>query len=334
MTRARLVLMTSLLVSAACGAPAPAEQHPVAPPAPVVAPVAAPTSTAAPDPPAAPPPLVVRFHREVEAKVISIALERPPHAAALGADAAWIHDARGWREGRLPASARRGPRPALSVFYGRDDRIRVVGSRPGGAVYLRWLPSGFSAAGKEIGKLADLKGALVAVLGTADPEIVCRPGDICIVKRRTGWTMMAAPADIARVTLGDGVGWAVAGRRLLRLGAGWESAGAEGTWSAADALFATRDRAWIVETDGGRIHAFDGAAWSVAASPIDRPRALWGARPDALWLAGEGGLAFFDGRVWRRVADAPAPLAAVAGRSADDVWIGGDPGLFRIERGE
>jgi hypothetical protein len=259
-----------------------------------------------------------------------MALEHPPHAAALSVDAAWIHDARGWHAERLPPSAR----GSLSVFYGRDDRIRVVGSRPGGAVYLRWLPAGFRAAGAEIGKLADLKGNLVAVLGTADPEIVCRPGDICYVKRRSGWTTIAAPADIVRVTLGDGVGWAVAGKRLLRLGARWEEAGPEGAWKSADGLFATRERAFVVDSAEGRIHTLEGGSWRVIPSPIDRPRALWGAREDALWLAGDGGLAFFDGRAWRRVEGAPAPLAAVSGRSADDVWIGGERGLFRVERAE
>jgi hypothetical protein len=61
------------------------------------------------------------------------------------------------------------------------------------------------------------------------------------------------------------------------------------------------------------------------------PRALWGARPDARWLAGGGGRAVFDGTAWRRVADAPAPLTAVGGRGDGDVWIGGKRGLYRIE---
>ena len=66
-------------------------------------------------------------------------------------------------------------------------------------------------------------------------------------------------------------------------------------------------------------------------SPVTRPRAIWGARPDALWLAGEGGLACFDGKAWRQVPTAPAPLAAVAGRGADEVWVGGERGLYRVE---
>jgi hypothetical protein len=274
------------------------------------------------------------LRREIEAPVTAIALEEPPHAAALGAEAVWVHDARGWRAERLPPSARAAQGSAISLFYGRDNRVRVTGSRlvdgaPRG-VYLRWLPSGFRLERAEIGRLAALTGPLVAVLGTADPEIVCQPGDVCLVKRRSGWATIPAPADVSRVALGEGVGWAVAGRQLFRLGGAWESAGPPGTWSQADALFATRDRAWVVETAAARVHAFAGGAWTVTPSPITGPRALWGARADALWLAGDGGLAFFDGASWRRATDAP-PLLAVLGRSERDVWAGGPRGLYRVE---
>jgi hypothetical protein len=303
----------------------------------------APALAGAPPPraePAAAPPeekrIAARFHRELEAEVRFLALEKPPHAAALGAEEVWIHDARGWRKERLPPSARAAAGSDLALFYGRDDRVRIIGSRlEGGAprgVYQRLLPTGFRVERSEIGRFAGLTGPLVSVLGTADPEIVCQPDDACLVKRRSGWTTIGSPADLTRVTLGEGVGWAVAGRQLLRLGAGWEPAGTLGTWARADALFATRDRAWVVETGAACVHAFDGATWTAAPSPIAGPRALWGARADALWLAGEGGLAFFDGSSWRRVNEAPAPLAAVLGRGEADVWVGGAKGLHRVER--
>ena len=281
-------------------------------------------------------PLAVTFRREVAEAVTAIALETPPHAAALGADRVFLHDARGWRSELLPAAVRPGPTLDLSLFYGRDDRVRLIGTRAGTGgpegVYLRWLPAGFRKDKGEIGRLAAPRGALVAVLGTADPEIVCRPGEVCLVKRRSGWTTIEAPGDLRRVVLGGGVGWAVAGRSLLRLGDdGWKAVGAPGSWQSADSLFATRDRAWIVETGEGRLHAFDGASWSVTPSPLARPHALWGATESALWLAADEGLACFDGTTWRRALDAPKPLAVVAGRSKDDVWVGGAGGLFRIE---
>ncbi len=149
------------------------------------------------------------------------------------------------------------------------------------------------------------------------------------------WIRMPLPFSLANINLWairDGEGWAIAGTQLLRLGERWEPVGAPGEWRVADALFATRDRAWVVETAAGLVHRFDGAAWHATASVIARPRALWGARPDALWLAGDGGLAYFDGGGWQRVVGAPTPLTAVGGRGADEVWIGGEGGLFRVER--
>lgn len=303
----------------------------------VTAPTPEPSSSAAtaasPEPVAT---LSVGFREEIDAPVLAIALEHPPLVAALSRDRLFVHDAKGWRSEALPRSIGPGPEQALAIFYGRDDRIRVIGTRtdhdkPEG-VYLRLLPAGFKIERSEIGRLGDLRGAFVAVLGTADPEIVCRPGDVCLVKRRSGWTTIAAPADIHRVVLGEGEGWAVAGKQLLHLEAkSFEPVGPVGSWQTADALFATRDRAWVVETGASRIHAYANGAWHVEPSPIRGPRALWGASADALWLAGDGGLAFFDGQSWRPASSAPAPLSVVLGRSADDVWVGGEHGLFHVE---
>lgn len=293
-----------------------------------MAPSAAPSA-----PPPPPPGIRVTLQREVEAPVTALALEVPPHAAALGRDAAFIHDARGWRKADLPASVASDVPPGLQIFYGRDNRVRVVGTRvKGGAaatIYLRWKPGGFIPGAAEAGRLGNGDGAFVAVLGTRDPEIVCRPTATCILKRRTGWTVIPAPADIERVTLGDDVGWGVGGQTLYRLAEAFRPAGERGAWKQADHLFALRDRAWVIETETARIHVFDGSAWHVIPSPIPRPRAMWGASASALWLVGDG-IAFFDGTSWRVAPEAPGPFTAVLGRSADDVWIGGNDGVFRV----
>ena len=323
--------------------PSAAVAPPPAPSATVESPPVAVSSAAAassaPVASVAPPPAQVAatFHRELADPVSAIALETPPHAAALGSDRVFLHDARGWRSEVLPKNARPGPSLDLSLFYGRDNRVRLIGTHAGKSgpegVYLRWLPAGFKREKAEIGRLSDPHGAIVAVLGTAEPEIVCRPGDVCLIKRRSGWASVKAPPDIQRVVLGGGVGWAVAGQTLLRLGAdAWEPVGAKGSWQSADALFATREKAWILETSAGLIHTFGAAAWTITTAPLAHPRAIWGATENALWLVGDEGLAFFDGALWRPVPGAPAPLASVIGRSADDVWIGGSGGLFRVER--
>jgi hypothetical protein len=285
-----------------------------------------------------PPPLSIRLHREIEAPTTALALEAPPHAAALGGDAVWIHDARGWRREALPGSALRAPAPRLDVFYGRDDRVRVVGTRgplPSDAsVYLRWKPGGFVSGRGEIGRFADLRGGLVSVLGTKDPEIVCRPGDQCIVKRRTGWTFVPAPPAVERVVLGGDVGWALGGDTVYRLGDAFRAAGPAGSWAHADDLFALPDRAWVIETATSRVHALEGApgearAWRVTPAPIPHPRAMWGTSPSALWLVGDG-IAYFDGARWSVAADA-GTFAVVAGRGADDLWVAGPSGVYRVE---
>lgn len=307
---------------------APAAPEPAKPPA---------ASAASPSPPVAPPPpaLTVKLVREVEAPIRAIALDAPPHAAALGEDAAFIHDARGWRTTKLPPSVTQDRPARLDIFYGRDDRVRVVGTRAGAggstSIYLRWKPEGFISGAREIGRLSRGDGAIVAILGTKDPEIVCRPGGLCIVKRRSGWTMSPAPAEIERVTLGDDVGWGVGGPTFYRLGNGMEPLSQRGTWGRADALFALRDRAYVIETEAAKIHVWEAGEVRIMPSPIPRPRAMWGASASALWLVGDG-VAFFDGASWR-VANPPGgPFAAALGRGEGDVWIGGKGGLFRVER--
>jgi len=341
-------LCTIAALAAACGAPEVATPRAsTRDPSPASdAGRAAPSSSeveAPPAPPGAPSqdeaplsaPLTVTFRRVLDAAVSAIALERPPHAAALGAASIWVHDAKGWRAEPLPASARPARGVDVAIFYGRDHRVRVMGTRTSGGepqgVYLRWLPGGFRADSGEIGKLASPKGGLLGVLGIDDPEIVCRPGDICIIKRVSGWTMIAAPEDLRRVALGAGVGWGIAGRKLVRLGGAWEVVGPPGAWEAEGGLFATKDRAWVIETTRGRIHLFDGATWQVLASPLANPRGGSATSAESVWLVGDGGLAHFNGKVWRVAKDAPGPLAAIATRGDQDVWVGGARGLFHVE---
>ncbi|MFT3765585.1 MAG: hypothetical protein QM820_08735 [Minicystis sp.] len=341
----RLVVFVLVLAVAACSSapPAPPPIAPAAPPKAAPPPstaTAAVSASAAPSaapsaPPAAPPvpTFSVKLQREIEAPVTALALDAPPHAAALGQDAAWIHDAKGWRSVKLPDAVVKDRPAGLRIFYGRDDRVRVVGTRTTergpSMIYLRDKPRGFIPGAHEAGRLSNGDGAIVTILGTKDPEIVCRPAALCIIKRRSGWTMIPAPADIAQVTLGDDVGWGVGDKTLYRLGDRFQAIGKPGAWQRADDLFALRDRAYVVETDAARIHAFDGKEWQVTPSPIPHPRAMWGASASALWLVGDG-IAFFDGKEWRVVADVIGPFTAVLGRSADDVWIGGASGVFRV----
>jgi hypothetical protein len=309
----------------------------------VAPPAQAPTASTAPRPADAAPPsrtasprvatIHVRATRLVEDEIVAIAVDREPLLAAVGPRAAWVSKPRGFEAHPLPKSALADPPPRLSIFFGRDDRIRVVGTRgsAGPAEYLRLLDAGYKVEKKEIGKLGDLKGGLEAVLGTADPEIVCRPDDECLVKSVRGWLTVATPPQLARVALGQGTGWAVGGRRIYRLGKGWEDAGVEGAWQSVDGLFGLSDRVYVLERSAGALHELAKGALRTFASPITGPRGLWGASADDLWLVGDGGLAHYDGGSWSVAEGAPSPLVAVLGRDATHVWVGGPGGLFRIE---
>ena len=82
-------------------------------------------------------------------------------------------------------------------------------------LYYRWKGNWRAKAG-EIGRLDGGKpAALFGILGHDDPEVVCKLGDICIIKRLTGWTMVPVPAAIHRVAIASGKAYAVGPRSGL-----------------------------------------------------------------------------------------------------------------------
>lgn len=276
--------------------------------------------------------------RELERPITHLALDKPPHAAALTTGAVMVHTAKGWREEPLPPQVRDAEGLVLSVFFGRDYRVRVVGTLQGKSgvesVYLRALPGGLRPAPDEIGQLGGTRsGALIAVLGTADPELVCRPSAICLVKRLSGWARLPAPPDLTHVAIADEKGFAIAGKQLLRAEREWVPVGPPGPWEALGGSFVVGESVFALEPGTRMLHELRGDRWHSTPSPVGVPRALWGAAADALWIVGDEGIAHFDGRAWRPVAGAPTQVHAVLGRSRDDVWFGGASGLYRLASG-
>jgi hypothetical protein len=264
----------------------------------------------------------------------ALALDREPYVAALGDDAVTVFDKRGSHREPLPA-ALRGASVSLGVFFGRDYRVRVAGTAhtPQGdeVRYYRSLAAGLTPALDELGPLGKRGGpGLVALLGTVDPEIVCRPGQSCLLKRVSGWQKASSPAGLTRVGLSLGAGWAVAGQQLYRLGSDWEPVAAPGTWQSADDAFVRSGEACVVEHDASRLHHFDGHAWHSSPAPINGPRSLWGSE-DALWLGGDGGAAYYEAGAFR-VLPGTTQVRQILGRSSDDVWLCTDEGVFRVRR--
>lgn len=261
----------------------------------------------------------------------AIALDREPYVAALGNDAVTVFDKRGSHQEALP-EALRGTGADVGLFFGRDYRVRIAGTgrTPKGdeVRYYRSLPGGIKPALDELGPLGKPGGpGLVALLGTADPEIVCRVGESCLIKRISGWAKASAPAGLTRVGLSLGTGWAIAGTSFYTLGKDWQALPVPGPWRTANDAFVRGTDACVVEHDSSRLHHFDGKAWHSSSAPIAGPRSVWGGE-DSFWLGGDGGVAAFDDGVLRKL-DGALHVAQVLGRSASDVWVCAAEGVFR-----
>jgi hypothetical protein len=264
---------------------------------------------------------------------------------AVLADEPWWFEQGAWQKIPLPPQYRppRRSEPALEIYFGRDDRPRLMGywsERPGDGdpqrasttpVYLRYKTAGWHAEWSEIGRLgARRPGALYGVLGHDDPELVCKQDEQCIIKRLTGWTTVPAPPGVATVRLCNQQAWAAFPGALARVQANrldWVSQqtpwrNASGVWGSADGT------AWVSVEQTNRLYRFDGQSWQQLPSPVTGPRDLWASDARSVWLVGEGGAAHYDGVRWRRVRGLSDPLRRIAGKTATDVWLGGSSGLW------
>ena len=267
--------------------------------------------------------------------VKAIALGDGTRIAAL-ADPPYVGDARGLHPLALPPGLR--PQPGeldqLGIYFGRDNEPRIMGKRqtPHGeaAIYFRHLQSGWRDGREEIGQLGGTtRGALWGVLGGSDPELVCRSGAVCIIKRQSGWTTVPAGTSQRIVTLQDGVLWGLDDSGVSSIDKqGWAVALPAPEWSAPEALWATQGEAWV-SASGQLFHSVAGK-WQAMPSPVGAVHSLWGARRDSIWFAGSAGAAHFDGQRLRALS-IPGPLYVVRGRSDAELWFGGEAGLFRSQ---
>ncbi|HEY0463243.1 MAG TPA: hypothetical protein VGC79_03495 [Polyangiaceae bacterium] len=344
-----VIFCGSCFVGCAAAHPVPAiEQAQVAS---GVAPAAAPSApplaargTAAPGASAAPSaapsvspeaaaPLALPLTQLLSVPVSAIALGEGTRVAVL-ADVPYVGDARGLRPLPLPAMLR--PKASeverLGIFFGRDNEPRIMGSRRGEqgerAVYLRHLSTGWRDGREEIGQLGGAApGGLWGVLGSADPELVCRVNATCIMKRNSGWTTAPAGALTRIVTLQDGVLWGLEAGGISGIDAhGWKLAIAAPVWSEPQAFWATRGEAWV-STERELFH-YRAGQWATVPSPVGRVASFWGPRPDSVWVVGSAGAAHFDGRNFQSLAIA-GPLSVVRGRGEAELWFGGQAGLYR-----
>jgi len=274
---------------------------------------------------------LLTFRRVLDAPVHALALGEKGRVAALGADA-WLDEGKGLRKLPRPSA----PTSDVQIYFGRDDQPRLMGFFPTPherqGVYARFRKGAWERGAAEIGKLGSTPMApLFGVLGYADPEVVCAPDVLCIVKRRTGWTMLAPPPGQPRVELCNGVAWAFERAGVHRLDKqGWRALDVKPSFSHADHLWAVSDAdVWLVEHAANRLHHFDGKEWKAEPSIVTGPRALWAASASDVWLAAEGGAAHYDGKSWSKVEGATQSVRVVTGRNAREVWLAGESGVWR-----
>lgn len=352
MTR-RLLFLAPFLVACAGPSPAPTSGRPPSPavtspsPAPTTSPATAASTdaTVTPPPSPAPAPTVptkahLTWERSLEQPGLSISVGKRRVAVLTGEVpgrpvSTFMRDARVWRE--LPLGNLVPGEEAtdhLRIYFGRDDRPRVMGYRQQGETqsqrYYRWKGNWRGKPG-EIGRLdADPPAALFGILGHDDPEVVCKMGDICIIKRLTGWTMVPVPERMHAVEIAAKSAFAVAEGSALRIDPkdkAWKKLSETVPWTAEPiALWPFADGTlWV--TDGEKLFHFEAGKWSTTPSPLEAPRKLWGRAPDDLFLAAQGGLAHFDGTAWHRLEAPKGALRDVNG-NADEVWVTGPGGVW------
>ncbi len=307
------------------GTGVPPAQPPQAGPAQSATPAA---SAGLPSAPAA-PTVSIPFERVVEGAVHSIGFGEKKKAA-LGAGVAWLEQGGKWAPMPKPPGDTSGSR----IFFGRDDQPRIMGAAGDAFVYLRFKNGAWKVGEEEIAGLAVApKSPLYGVLGHADPEVVCKMGANCIIKRRSGWKLYDPPAmtAIPEVELCGTQPWAFEGKQIWKVtDTAFQPLAAAPTFTKAEGLWAVAENdIWVVERSPAGVHHFDGSKWSSARAPIDGPRAVWASGPSDVWIAGDGGAARFDGKAWSVVSDLPKNLVTVNGTSPTEIWLGGEGGLFR-----
>jgi len=333
----------------ACGQSRPA-QAPMDPPAPGSAstraarpvPIPPPTHT----PPIPPPPDVadlLSWSRELDIDAAMLAVGKKRVAVledgASGGRYRAVHmrdldPGAAWRELVLPdrLQPNGAAQDRLELFFGRDDRPRVMGTRTEDRAasprYYRYRDGWHDRTG-EIARLEGGQGTLFGVLGHDDPEVVCKLGEICIIKRTTGWTNVPVPAAEHRVQIAGGSAFAVAPGSALRIDVGdhaWHPIGESAPFDDPCTLWPFADGTlWVAEPT--RLHHWNGNEWTTVVSPVPDAEALWGRAPDDVWLVAKGGVGFYDGAVWKQVVGPPALLAHVVG-VGDQIWVAGNTGVW------
>jgi hypothetical protein len=275
------------------------------------------------------------FAKVFEQSVSALALGKAGKAALISGGVAQLFDGARWSSLEPPL----GPNAAaLAIFFGRDNEPRVLGfseQTPGEPrqVYLRCKQRRLQPAPDELGRLAARQGALYGVLGFEDPEVVCRAGQSCLVKRASGWANVPAHPQPVRTTLSAGTAFALHAERVEQLGpSGFVELEPRRAFRDPRAVWIEPGGViWVVDAAGELLVRKVDGEWREQPSPLSSAQALWGSAANDVWLVGTGGAAHFDGQRWSCVREIPGPLEFVSA-SEHEVWLAGQSGAWRAPR--
>jgi hypothetical protein len=265
--------------------------------------------------------------------VSDFAVGTPPIVAARSGDSIFVYDGRAWK--KLPDLD--PPRAELKyrLFFGRDNQPRLMGYEPGTAprsFYRRFKGGRFQPEPSELGPLGSANGPLYGVLGFADPEVVCKPREVCLVKRLSGWNRVPAHDAPVPIFLGHGDAWAFVDHTLQHLESkGFREFSPPQHFERPSALWSDEhDLPWVLD-EGALLRAAKDSGWTRLEVPLAASRALAGTSSREVWVAGESGAAVFDGSRFACIRELSAAFSGIT-RAGDDFWFWGANGAFRLRR--
>lgn len=274
------------------------------------------------------------FTRILEQRVTSIGVGEAGRAAVYAPGQATLFDGMATSALAVPGLP---PDASVRIFFGRDNQPRLMGfgAGTGGgvrSVYWRYRHGRFQPEPSELGPLGSPHGALYGVLGFEDPEVVCRPGVTCLVKRLTGWGRAPAHTQPTPIVLSNGEVFALHEDRVERLkkDAWVPLEPARSFRSPVDAWQEPNGALFVAEGDA--LVRLAGGVWTELPAPLGAVSAVLGRTASDLFVAGAIGAAHYDGTTFRCIRDVPGPLTAIA-RVGADVWIAGDTGVYRTSPG-
>lgn len=268
----------------------------------------------------------------MDTAVSDFAVGKPPTVAARHGERISVFDGRTWKE--LPPTDAPSS-VTYALFFGRDNQPRLMGYEAGAeprAFYRRFKGGRFQPEPSELGPLGSARGALYGVLGFADPEVVCKPRELCLIKRISGWGRVPAHEVPVPVFLGRADAWAFMDHTLQHLdSAGFRDFSPSRRFEKPSALWADeRGLPWVLD-DGALWRVSADAGWTRSAVPLASARALTGTKSSDVWVAGEGGAAWTNGTNFRCLRELAVPLSGVT-QAGEDIWLWGTAGAFRVRR--